>query len=102
MRPPTSHVVIGQALQVMAAAVEARSQEEAVHAARAAASELDAEVARRVAGYLAVQLVRGRVPRRSRSAIKDWIQAEWARVMQSPPPPPEAQPFGELEEADGV
>lgn len=100
-RGTTGHVVIAQALGVITAALEARTHTDAVKAARAAAEQLEADVARRVAGYLAVRLVSGRVPTRSRSATRAWVQSEWVKVMQSPPQPPAPRPAGELEKGRG-
>ncbi|MCO7238407.1 hypothetical protein [Aeromicrobium sp. CnD17-E] len=80
----TSQVVVARALGLLTTALEASSQAAAVQAVRTAAVDLEAEQARRVAAYLAVQLVWRRMPQRSRAAMREWVEQEWVRVMQSP------------------
>lgn len=80
----TSQVVVARALGLLTTALEASSPAAAVQAVRTAAVDLEAEQARRVAAYLAVQLVWRRMPKRSRAAMREWVEQEWVRVMQSP------------------
>lgn len=80
----TSQVVIARALGLITTAVEAKTGDEAVQTVRAEAADMSPELARRVATYLAVQIVWRRMPKRSRAAMREWVQQEWVRVMQSP------------------
>jgi hypothetical protein len=60
-------------LDMMSAALEAPTKQQAVDAVVAMVRDLDGDTAQRVAAMLAVECVRGIRPRRSRRELRDWI-----------------------------
>jgi hypothetical protein len=61
-------------LDMLSAAVDASSMESAIEAVRAIASDLGADDLRRIATMLAVESVWTSRPRRSRRAMREWIE----------------------------
>lgn len=70
-------------LDMLTAAVDATSLDEAIASVRAIASDLPAEDLRRVATMLAVESVWKARPRRSRRATREWIELQRFGVMAS-------------------
>lgn len=68
-------------LRMLAAALDARSESEAITEAEAVVADLPAPVARRVATFLAVETVWRSKPRRSRRAFREWVELRRFQAM---------------------
>ena len=68
-------------LDMLSAAVNAQTETHAIDAVNAIASELTAPELRALVAYLAVESVWHVRPRRSRSAIREWIEMRRFAVL---------------------
>jgi len=70
-------------LSMLSAALDARSEQDAIELVRAIARDLSPEDLVRVATWLAVESVWRQRPRRSRRAMREWVELRKFAVLTS-------------------
>jgi hypothetical protein len=78
----SSEDILAISLDMLVAALDARSELEAIEAVRAVASDCGADDLRRVAAALSVEMVWHSRPRRSRRALREWIDMRRLRLLE--------------------